>query len=157
MQETGSCTGAHFAFGLPEFDLGPHALLQIGSFNTCKSRCLRDGGQSSTTASSGPHFGLKLSPQTCQRFLSRSVVGHDEPTPVPLLRLRLQTRKLSLDGFVDQRPLLFCIVFHLHIFSEEIHEVIHQSFQSGIKSHVEIRTERGRTSIETSLSLFLKS
>lgn len=151
MQETQSCTGAHFAFCLPEFELEPHAFLQTGSLKTC--RRLFHWSWNSTESFSGWHL-VWLPPQTCQSFLPCSMVGHDEPTSIPLFRLCLQTRKLSLDGFVDQRPLFLCVIFHLHISRRNILGWIR------ILSHGSNSTSRmecERTSIETSLSLFLKS
>lgn len=80
------------------------------------------------------------------------MVGHDKPASIPLFRLCLQTRKLSLDGFVNQRPLFFCVIFHLHI--------IIGKRTGSIRIFSDIITrwrEYKHTSIETLLSLFLKS
>lgn len=93
-----------------------------------------------------------FSPHTCESFLPCSMVGHDKPTPIPLFRLCLQTRKLSLDGFVNQRPLFLCIIFHLHIIIGKRTGSI-RIFNAIITRSRECK----HTSIETLLSLFLKS
>lgn len=133
MQETQSCTGAHFAFCLPEFELEPHAFLQTGSLKTCRRLFLWTWN--STKSFSGWHL-VWLPPQTCQSFLPCSVVGHNEPTSIPLFRLCLQTRKLSLDGFVDQRPLFLCVILHLHISRKNILGWI-RIFKSRVKFYIE--------------------
>lgn len=52
---------------------------------------------------------------TCKSFLPSSVVCHNELGSILLLCLCLQTWKLSLDGFVNQCPLFFCVLLHLQI------------------------------------------
>lgn len=93
-----------------------------------------------------------LSPHTCKSFLPCSMVGNDKPGSIPLFCLCLQTRKLGLDGFVNQRPLFLCIIFHLHISGGKRTGYIR------IFSDIITRSrERKHTSIDTLLSLFLKS
>lgn len=124
MQESWSCTctSACIVFYCSGNQLRPHASQQI------KQESRHKNGHATKPFSH--HFadllvmdsvwdsfrltsGSVSSTHTCQSFLPSGVVGHNELASFLLFCLRLQTRKLSLDGFVDQRPLLFCVVHHL--------------------------------------------
>lgn len=110
-----------------------HAFQQNASLETCRKLFLWSWNFTKSVVS-GWHL-VWLSPQTCQSLLPCSMVSHDEPRPIPLFSLCLQTRKLSFDGFVDQRPLFFWVIFHLHIFQRNI-QVWIRILKSQITSHI---------------------
>lgn len=134
-----------------------HAFLQNGSLETWREMFLWSFN-STMSVVSGWHV-VWLFPQTCQSFLACSMVSHYEPTPISLFSLCLQTRKLSFDGFVDQRPLLLCVILHLHIFSKKYIGLSQKKKKTwSCRSNSTLnRLECEHTSIETSASLFLKS
>lgn len=147
MHETQPCTCAHFA----------SLNLRLNYMVSSRPVHWRHAGHcfsSLTVVSSFESHLVWLSLQTCQSFLPCSMVGHNEPTSIPLFCLRLQTRILSLDSFVDQCPLFLCVIFHLDIFRTNI---LCWIWNSSHGSNSTSRIEREHTSIETSLSLFLKS
>lgn len=60
----------------------------------------------------GASSALKDS-RTCQRFLPRGVIRHDELLPLPVLGLGLQAGIQRLHGFVQKSALLLRILLHL--------------------------------------------